>query len=128
MSIMVVFMDGQVHWYEGLVFFLLYMVYILFMTRNEQIATMARKMVSCPKIHDGAITDGPEADKGALTADVGENDGDEDTKVGDLQVSTFAAANMCQLHACAISLLPSVFWICLFKFCAPQCFPFVVQA
>lgn len=91
LSILLVFMDGEVHWYEGLAFFMLYMVYIGFMSQNERIATMARKMVSGTKVHSGGNADEPDNAKGALNADAGEKDGDEDTKVGNLQVCTLTA-------------------------------------
>lgn len=83
MSILAVFMDGEVHWYEGMVFFLLYMVYIGFMAFNEQIASSVRSLVCRQKIVDCSTSEGPEADKGALNPRI---DGDEDTGCGDVQV------------------------------------------
>ena len=93
------FMDGEVHWYEGLAFFMLYMVYIGFMSQNERIATMARKMVSGTKVHSGGNADEPDNAKGALNADAGEKDGDEDTKVGNLQVCVLPAITTALLHS-----------------------------
>ena len=95
MSILFVFMDGEVHWYEGLAFFLLYMVYIGFMSYNECIATMAKKILPRTKVHCGTTIDEPDTDKGALNADDGEKDGDEDMEVANLQVCTLTAITHC---------------------------------
>jgi Ca2+/Na+ antiporter len=80
-SILLVFWDGRVQCWEGLIFVCLYLAYIAFMSQNEKLSTRAKTFIPSTKIHNEGDTE-RSGHKG--TAAGGGTGGD--TEVENLQV------------------------------------------